>query len=320
MWGRQHLPFFREFDNFLSKFFDVNVTNYNTTGDQFCGGINTIKDISNFQNTPSISDTDYIIENSTTGEIKVISVTEYFNSYVSHFAKSECCSTVLLSHFSWTNTYHWMLKERATKDIHKVRPWVFLTQKPIDHVALRERRSQIKSFNDKLFFRGSGIDSYRKSVMMLHAAGFTQPLDTLTYSEYLKEMINSKIGLSYYQDLDKYSTPHDHPGEFCYRDIEYMAVGLPYIRIEYKDNVHDPIIPNYHYISIPRETAYCAYQQAGDQGVRDVFIDRYNEVLNDEEFLKYISMNQTNWYNQNMTKPNIHNLTFDALKLNDWLI
>ena len=319
LWGRSHLPFFRKFDNYLSKFFDVDVVNYNKDGETFSGRIDLQSEISSFGNTPPISDVEYVIENLDTKDIKVLSFTEYFTHYVSHFAKSDSCSKVLLTHFNWTNRYEWFTREQSIKDIDKVRPWIFLSFKEFDYDHYRKLREEKTKFDDKLFYLGSGIDSYRKCVKEVEDKGYLQKTGGYSFETYLDKMISSKVGLSHYLDLDKYTTPFDHPGEFCYRDIEYMAVGLPFIRIEYKDSVHDPLIPNYHYISIPREHAYVAWEKNKEVGVADLYIQKYLQVKDDQRFLNYISKNQKDWFDRNIKSPNIENLTFELLELKKWL-
>ena len=319
LWGRAHLPFFKKFDEHLKKYFEIDVVNYNKDGQTFSGPINLQSDISTFGKNPSISDVEYIIENIETKDIKVISFTEFFNHYVSHFVKSENCSNVLLAHFNWNYRFHWVNRERSIESIDKVRPWIFLTFKEFDYDLYREKRKQLNLFEDKMFYLGSGIDGYRKSVLEVESMGYLQKIGNYDFNDYLDKLINSKIGLSHYMDLDKCTNPFEYPGEMCYRDIEYMSVGLPFIRIEYKDSLHDPLIANHHYISIPRENAYVAYERNGDKGVAELYVKKFKEVKENKSFLDFISKNQTEWFDKNIKSPNKENLTFDLLGLKKWL-
>lgn len=317
-WGRAHLPFFKNFDNYLSTFFEVDSVNYNRDGNTFGGNINLINDVRGFGKTPPLSDVDCVIENLETGETKLISFTEYFNSYCCHISKSESCTKTLLSHFNWHNIYYWMKRENSISGLSKISPWIFLPYQEFDVESYREKRNNITDFEDKMFWLGSGVDSYRKMIRIVENKGFLQPIVSTSHSEYMEKLIRSKVGLSYYLDLEKYNTPYDHPGEFCYRDIEYTLLGLPYIRIEFKDTTYNPLLPNYHYISIPREHAYVAYEKYGDEGISNLYIQRYNEVINDSEFLNYISQNQINWSNNNLLNDNKYKITFELLELNKW--
>lgn len=318
-WGRAHLPFFKKFDNYLTKYFDVESINYNTDEKTFSGEITLIKEVGNFAHNPPISDVECVIENLETGETKLISFTEYFNSLACHVAISESCTKTLLAHFNWQNIYYWMKRENAINKMNKVRPWIFLPFQEFDVLSYREKRNFIEVFDDKMFWLGSGVDSYRKMIRIVEQKGFLQPINSTSHEQYLEKLINSKIGLSYYLDLDKYNTPYDHTGEFCYRDIEYISLGIPFIRIEFKDVTHDPLLPNHHYISIPREHAYFAYEKYGDEGVADLYIKRYQEVINDDEYLRYITKNQLNWSENNIINDSKEKLTFDLLELNKWI-
>ena len=319
IWGRAHLPFFKKFDEYLRKYFDVDVVNYNKDGNTFSGQINLQSNISTFGKNPPISDVDCIIENLETNDIKVLSFTEFFNHYVSHFVKSESCSKVLLAHFNWNHRFHWVDRERSIESIGKISPWIFLTFKEFEYDLYREKREQLGSYEDKLFYLGSGIDGYRKSVLEVESMGHLQKVGNYEFEDYLNRLISSKIGLSHYMDLDKYTNPFEYPGEMCYRDIEYMSVGLPFIRIEYKDSLYNPLIANHHYISIPREDAYIAYERNGDKGVAELYVKKFLEIKENNTFLDFISKNQIEWFDKNIKSPNKEELTFHLLELKKWL-
>jgi hypothetical protein len=318
-WGRAHLPFFKKFDGFLSNYFEVESINYNKDGNTFNGQISLINEVGGFKNNPPISDVECVIENLETGETKLISFTEYFNSYACHIAKSENCTKTLLAHFNWQNVYHWMKREGAISKLNKIKPWIFLPFQEFDVEEYRLRREKITNYERRIFWQGSGVDNYRKMIRVIDKKGYLQPIIPMSHENYLNELIKSKVGLSYYLDLDKYNTPFDHPGEFCYRDIEYTLLGVPYIRIEFKDTTFNPLLPNVHYISIPREKAYVAYEKYGDVGVADLYIERYKEIIDDEIFLSYISKNQLLWADNNLMGDNKYKLTFQLLELDKWL-
>jgi len=318
-WGRAHLPFFKKFDEYLKKYFDVDVVNYNTDGTTFSGKIELINPVGHFGNNPPISDVENVIENLETGETKLLSFSKFFNNHSSHITKSDSCTKTLLAHFTWSSVYYWMKRENAIKHLHKISPWIFLTFADFDVEFYRNKRKTIDTFNDKIFWLGGGVDNYRKMIRVLSNKGYMQPLNSVPIQTYFERLISSKVGLSYYLDLDKNNTPFDHPGEMCYRDIEYCLLGLPYIRIEYKSSLYDPLLPNVHYVSIPREHAYVAYDKNGDEGLSELFIQRYSEVINDQDFLNYISQNQIKWSDKNLMNDNKEKLTFELLELKNWI-
>jgi hypothetical protein len=317
-WGREHLPFFKRFDEYLKNHFDVDSINYNIDGKTFTGKIELQSNTPSFGKNPPLSDVDCVIENLDTLEIKVISFTEYFNNFISHTIKSENCTKALLAHFNWHNIYYWLKRENAINNMHKVNPWIFLPFEKFDYQRYRDIRDNVETFTEKLFWLGSGYGDYRKAIKIVNDKGFLQKPEASPHDIYLNKLASSKIAMGYYTDLSKYNTPFDHPGEFCYRDIEYAIIGVPFIRIEYKDTLHNPLQPNKHYISIPREHAYVAYDKYGDEGVADLYIKKYEEFKNNDEFLKYISTNLREWADTNILNGSAENLTFKLLNLEDW--
>jgi len=317
-WGRAHLPFYRRFDKYLERYFEVESINYNLDGKTFSGKINTIRNVSSFGTTPPISDAEYVIENQDTGELKVLSIAKYFNSHTSHYAKSESCSTILFAHFSWRNIYYWLKKERSTLHLPKVKPWIFFPFAEYDIQTYRNIRNNATELNEKMFFKGGGLQTYRRTVSILHDMGYTQPLNVANHQQYLTTLAESKIALSFYLSLDKYATPFEHQGEYCYRDIEYLSLGVPFIRIEFKNAMYEDLLPNHHYITIPREEAYLAYKSQGDEGVAKLYAARYDEVIHDNDFLNYVSKNQLEWADRNLIGEKREEVTYKLLGLDTW--
>ena len=48
-------------------------------------------------------------------------------------------------------------------------------------------------------------------------------------------------------------------------------------------------------------------------------IKRYQEVINDQEYLNYITKNQLSWSENNIINDSKEKLTFDLLELNKWI-
>lgn len=314
-WGRYHVNWFRYFREYLTKYFDVECINYeykielgNATLDlKYPGRINLLSDV------------DIVVENAETGEFIVISFTEYFNSYTVHLTKNEKCKNVFLTHFNYHNVFYWMKRDNAENILSKVSPWIFGFSQEFDIEKYRQiRQSNENKITDKMFYKGSGIEKYRKSVKILGERNLVD-LEIKGFEEYLESLCNHNLALSYYTDLDKYTTPFDHPGEFCYRDMEYVSLGVPFIRIEYKDSVYNGLYPNYHYISIPREKAHEAYKSHGDEGVADLLESKFLEIKDNKDFLNYISKNQIEWFDTYAKIPNCFELTINKSVLKDWI-
>lgn len=110
---------------------------------------------------------------------------------------------------------------------------------------------------------------------------------TLSIDNYLELAIKHKIGLSIHG-----------VSEVCHREFDYMAIGLPNLRLEYMTQLDAPLIPNYHYISIPRDEFPWdgrLNREGGDQYV-EAYKQRFLEVKDDIDFLEFISKNAHDYY------------------------
>ena len=318
-WGRYHLPWYKKFIEFLKQFSEVEVVNYNKDGGTFSGRIDLQSKVGQFGNNPPLSDVDFIAENLDNGEFIVITFTKYFTSQVVHYLKSDKCLGIMSAHFSRRYIVEHLKKNRLLNKLDKVHPFIFGFFQDFDVNKHREIRDNTDILNDKLYFKGGGWKgdektAYRNVVRLLYDKKYLDP-NNIHIDTYLNQLSKQKIALSHYMDVDMFNSANEHPGELCYRDIEMMAIGVPYIRIEYKSEIHEAFIPNYHYITIPREHAYLEFDKNGHEGVTNLIISKYNEVKNDDEFLKFISKNQRDWYDKNMRWPKSAELVINKLKL-----
>lgn len=320
-WGRYHAIWFSKFAKYLEQYFTVEWKDYFDPDNQVASSrLELLSDIKGFDHNPPLSDVDCVIENLDTKKFVVLTFTEYFNSYVVHYLKSENCQKLLSAHFNYHNIYYWLKRDNLVHRLPDVRPWFFGS---IDEWDINKYRSirdtiPIEEQNKSLFWKGSGIGSYRKVIEILRDNNIIDT-QTLPFDVYMQTLAKQKIALAYYMDLDRYDNPYDYPGEFCYRDMEYCALGVPFIRIEYKDCVHDGLIPNYHYISIPREKAYMVYKENGNDGVASLIQDKYNEIIDENDLLSYISINQKQWFDNYGMWPNSAKLAMTLSGIDKWI-
>lgn len=319
MWPRYHTPWFTKFiEEFLSKNFNVEVLNHGSS----TKNPSTAKLLSEnpvFKHDIPISDVDCVIENIDNHEFVVLSFTEYFNNIIVHYLRSEKCKGMLLAHFNSTYLFDRLKRDGLVNKCKLVKPWFFPFATEYDINFYRNLRNETVK-NDKLFFRGSGVNeqSYRSTICHLLNEDFFIGGAGISFEQYMQEIAESTLGLSHYLDLNKYITPFDYPGELCYRDIEYMSVGLPFIRIEFKDSLYNALIPGYHYISIPRELAYEKYKKEGDIGVASLYRDTFLKFRHELDYLDFISKNQIEWFDKNVAWPASAELTWSLLNLQTW--
>jgi hypothetical protein len=154
-----------------------------------------------------------------------------------------------------------------------------------------------------MVFRGTSLDD-RTILSHLSENVFDGPTPVGGPEKYFDDVINYKVGLSV-----------AGRGELCYRDIEYMAVGLPMLRLEYITQTNPPLIPNYHYIAIdrakynlpgsPNSVEWGAHlDREGGEIYVQAYKERFLEVKNDYKFLDFISNNAREYYNQYCSSSN----------------
>lgn len=335
-WGRGHLPWYKKFDKYLEKFFQVEVINYTEKQKTFKGLIELSFNSHKLGKTIPLTDRDCIIENLDKKKFVVLGTNKYVAKLL-NYTQSNDCNSVLSAHFSYRFNLEAALKLKGydLSNLTKIKPWFFPFFNEFDTDFLREKRNKKTEFIDNLFFKGGGIGPgnksllkniknsphtppYRKLVYELEKRGI---VDTrrVNYQKYLDTLISHKLGLSYYIDLDYIMNSWKHPGEMCYRDMEMIAVGLPYIRIEYKSNLYNGLYPDYHYISISREDAYQKYYSEGIKGLADLFENKYKEVINNKEVLNFISKNQIEWFDKYVKNEVGFKTTVNLLDLNKWI-
>lgn len=164
------------------------------------------------------------------------------------------------------------------------------------------RRQLINKFKDKMVFRGNVKYLPRGTPEFLMDSPYFEGYDYI--DNYFYEIIKYKVGLSI-----------PGTGELCYRDVEYMAVGLPMLRFEYITPWNPKLIPNHHYISIDRIDVEVKDERIGSRLHANLYIKRFLEVKDDLEFLNFISKNARDYYMQNIHQLNIINKIIDLFEL-----
>jgi hypothetical protein len=325
IWGRYHSPWFKRFASYLEKYFDVEWINYAKHPSEGSSHLTLLSEVDHFGHNPPISDVDCIVENCINKEFIILSFTEYFNSYMVHSFRSPLCKSALLSHFSYRSAFEWLKKENLLTKIDKIKPWFFgsYTEYDIDYFR-KVRQSYVKYNSDKIFWKGLGIANisghsiYRDTINYI-GNDITDTSYEFDFELYMQKMCISKIGLSFYRDLDNNFDAFNYPGEFCYRDMEYCSIGLPFIRIEYKDILQDGLLPYKHYIAIPREEAHDCFIKDGNYGVAQLIRKKFFEFINEDAFLKYIGNNQISWFDSICRWPKSAELTMKLSGIEQWI-
>jgi hypothetical protein len=143
--------------------------------------------------------------------------------------------------------------------------------------AEKYRKQFKEKLNKKLLFRGY-LYADRKSMQKYKPDFFSEK--RLNTKEYFDELNNSEICLSL-----------NGAGEICNRDMEILSCGSVLLRPRLDQSFHDPLIENYHYISVEK------VKNSIDQ--MDLLLKKYESVKNDKLFLEKIANNGLNWFIKN---------------------
>lgn len=245
---------------------------------------------------------EYVIENLDTSEFVIMSVADELSHATMNERFNPYLKKVLLSQFLPKKVQSHI----GMKNLHKYSPWQYFQAQVFDLEPFYQKRLTLKPSLDKLFFRGTSLED-RKILYNISDEILEKVFNPLPTDMYFNQIINHKIALSV-----------DGRGEFCYRDIECFAVGVPIIRFEYESVFYNDLIPNFHYISTPRPHNMEMYR-TGTKEHGKMLEEKYNEVINNTEFLNFISNNARKYYEKNcMMNISISN-TFNLLSLNTWI-
>lgn len=130
----------------------------------------------------------------------------------------------------------------------------------------------------------------------------------ISFETYIQEAIHSKLALSI-GGGGGYTC-----GDFCFRDIEMFGLGIPLLRPEYIVETANPLIPNYHYISIPA-TFTDEFKYKEPEILASNIARRYRSVIKDVDYLSEVASNAKIWYTDNIVSPNITEIILKALDL-----
>jgi hypothetical protein len=282
---------------YLKTFFEVEENRYYELAHSTRFRVNLEHGISqNFE----LLECEYLIENLENGEFVIMSVADCVSSGVINEKSNPLLKKVIMSQFIPIQ-----IENHVHEYMYKYSPWIYFQASVFDLEPYYQKRITNPPTENKLYFKGTSLDD--RTFLNYIDKDIITPFYPITMKEYFSQIINHKIALSI-----------DGIGELCYRDIECFAVGVPIIRFEYLSKMYNELIPNYHYISIPRPIDMGLYR-LGTQNHAEILQQKYYEVLNNTEFLNFISKNARKYYEDNCAINNILKNTFNLLNLNMWL-
>jgi len=294
---RNYNFFWDSFTHYLKQHFEVEENRYFDGADRERWQVQLKNSISN---NFLLLECEYVIENADTGEFHVISVSDDFSHATLNEKENPFCKSILFSQFNPSK-----VKSHTGEFFFKYKPWIYFQSLFDDLDMFYHKRQYIKEKSNTLFFKGTSIQD--RSFLSHLDKNYVTDFTPTNPNDYFNQLIAHKLAISI-----------DGRGEFCYRDVECFGCGVPIIRYEYESILTEPLIPNYHYISIPRPSDMTLYR-TGTKEHADKFMEKYFEVINNERLLAFISKNAREYYEKNLSlKPSLDK-TFELLNLNDWI-
>lgn len=240
-----------------------------------------------------------LIENYDTHEIIVLSVSDDLtHAILTNYPKVK---KILISQFEKNKIKSHLYNGQ---DFINFQPWVYFPQNIYDYDSYYKKRLGINEFIDKFYFRGTSLE-IRTILLGFQPKYFEGGLPIGGFDAYASDIINYKIAFS-----------TAGRGEFCYRDIENMAMGIPILRFEYSHEMNPPLIPNFHYISVPRPTITTEHQLTPDHA--PLIENRFLEVKDDKDFLNFISKNAREYYEKYIKLDNCIQHTYNLMEIEQW--
>ena len=120
----------------------------------------------------------------------------------------------------------------------------------------------------------------------------------LCEKDYLAEINSHRVNISF-----------NGVGETSHRDIDILGLGNVLLRAKMITNFHNPLIPEYHYASvdIPDHSKF--------KDVADAFLEKYNQIKNNKDYLNFIAANGRRWYLENGTAEKNAEIIFNKINL-----
>ena len=292
----------RYYNYFWDKLIDCiskyhNVTEFRDASDFYDNsGINQIE---------KMQDSDLLVLNENTGCFVVFSCCDILQPEILSFKHHDKFKKIFLSQYFDPN-----IRANALEQYENFSPWIYFPcfVEDLDQYYFM-RKYEKNEFIDKLFFKGTAP---HRPILNHFLNDFVESADySVSFQEYSKTLIKFKAGLSL-----------GGRGEFCYRDIEYMAMGLPMLIFEYQSKMLFPLIPNYHYISldIPKDLPQEEHRdnlyldRLGDKHHAEMLERRFLEVKDDKDFLDYISNNARKYYEEYLSPEGGIRTTIDLIE------
>lgn len=306
----EHTRYYRYYNYFWDKFTDFLKTKFEVEENRYFENAHIerfkIKLQKGTYHFLDILECEYVIENLDNGEFVILSVADELGPCTISEKQNPYLKKVLISQFIPKK-----IELHTGENYKKYSPWTYFQCSMDDLEFYREKRKSIENKIEKMYFRG---DERNRTILNYFNPIFLEKPKRTNSEDYFNELINYEVGLSI-----------GGVGEMCYRDIEYMALEIPFIRFEYQTKLSPNLIPNFHYISITPdddnpEINHINYDRMGDYTHAKKIESKFREVIKNKDLLEFVSKNAREYYENNLVLDKLIKNTFSILHLDDWIV
>ncbi len=184
----------------------------------------------------------------------------------------------------------------------KVKAWTYFDRYwPTNEATIIGSRD-VPRISEQLYFRGADWGVRGKILHELADRGvIDQDFEIIEYDRYFREKVSHRMMLSL-------------PGvaDLCNRDVECFGAGVCVLRPTLRTEMHDPLVPDYHYIAVDTRCS-----AVPPETVADRIEKRYREVADDRDLIEFVIGNAARWYDANVRIEPALKLTTALLGFDD---
>lgn len=298
--NRDHTVFFIDLINELKKKYNVRV--YGESENAHCDGyVYELESDSSVR--LKVFDCEMVIEDVDNHNFYILSAHDQISSTILDQQNNPNLKKVLYSQFIPKEIIH-----HTGKNYFKYHPWIYFKQSGEDIEDFFIKRNVIKEKKEKLYFKGTDID---RPILKYFDKDILVDYNKVHTNTYFDDLINYDVA---------FAVGGAANGDICYRDVEYLQLGIPFIKFEYITMLETPLIPNYHYISIdlPEDLPIhngVQKDRLGNEKHSKMVEEKFKEVIKNKDFLKSISLNGRKYYEDNLSKDKRIQKTINLLNL-----
>lgn len=168
-------------------------------------------------------------------------------------------------------------------------PITFTTHYKSAHDTIEKLYKNNKRIPEKLYFRGGNY--LFRNYLSQNDSRFNIVHPVIPASEFIEELSKYSINI----DLNSVA-------EISCRTLDSMGLKSALIRPKLTIQYHNPLIPDYHYAAVKCDdlSDYIA--------LADAYIDRFEDLKKDPEYVNFLSENGRKWYEENATIESCFNI------------